>query len=400
MSSRKRVGFLASSCLLAFIALFSLSCGKTASKNYWSVDLANTIMMRYPDPDDYPYRSWCYPQGYMLQGMAKLWSTTGDRKYYDYIMKYVDKHVDAAGNIARFKGNSMDDMMAGSIIVWAYRQTGMEKYKLAPDRIRKKFDDYPRTSDGLFWHARKTVGEVWVDGVFMGQMFLANYGKYIGDSEYCFDEAARQITLIEKHLKKGDSGLLYHAWDEDEDAAWAHPISGVSPEVWSEGLGWYALILVETLEIFPEHHAKRQEIIGITQNLMDGLRQTQDPETGLWYQVVDKGHIPDNWHDTSGSAMFVYAMQKAIELEIIDAETYTPVVNKGYRGIISKAKSDSTGLIDIYDACDGLCVQESYDVYINYEKKVNAKEAVASFLWGTWIVEKPTANEASAIKKH
>ena len=28
--------------------------------------IASTVMARYPDPDDYPYRSWCYPQGFML----------------------------------------------------------------------------------------------------------------------------------------------------------------------------------------------------------------------------------------------------------------------------------------------------------------------------------------------
>jgi hypothetical protein len=34
-------------------------------------------------------------------------------------------------------------------------------------------------------------------------------------------------------------------------------------------------------------------------------------------------------------------------------------------------------------------VQTSYDVYINYPQKVNAKEAVAGVLWGSWVVEKP-----------
>jgi rhamnogalacturonyl hydrolase YesR len=202
-----------------------------------SVELAKTIMQRHPDPNTYPYRSWCYPQGYMLMGMAKLFSTTNDSTYYRYIMKYVDGHVDSLGNIARFRGSSMDDMMAGTVIVWAYQQTGLEKYRKAAEHIRRSFDDYPRASEGLFWHGRKTTGEVWVDGVFMGQLFMTRYGKYIGDSEYCFNEAARQLIGIYKKLQKGDSGLLYHGWDEDRDAKWADPQTGLSPEVWSEGLG-------------------------------------------------------------------------------------------------------------------------------------------------------------------
>ncbi len=360
-----------------------------ATKFYWSKALAETLMKRYPHPDNYPYMSWCYPQGFILWGMIWLWETTGDKKYYDYTMKFAEHHVSPEGDLYRFKGNSMDDMMAGSIIVWAYQQTGLEKYKLACDKIRASYDTYPRTSDGAFWHGRRTVGQFWVDGVFMGQMFLTKYGKYIGDSEYCFDEAAKQLELIEKHCQKGDTGLLYHAWSEDRSPAWADSETGLSPEVWSEGLGWYALILVQVLEIFPAEHPKRTQILKQLERLLNGLKDTQDKKTGLWYQVVDKGDQPDNWHDTSGSAMFVYTLKKAIELGLADAAVYGPVVDKGYEGITSKAEINAKGLVDIYDACDGLGVQINYDAYINYTKKVNAKEAVAAFLWAAWIMEKP-----------
>lgn len=362
-----------------------------------SVELAKTIMQRYPDPNTYPYRSWCYPQGYLLMGMAKLFSSTNDSVYHRYIMKYADEHVDSLGNVSRFKGNSMDDMMAGTVIAWAYQQTGLEKYRKAAEQIRRSFDDYPRTSEGLFWHGRKTKGEVWVDGVFMGQLFLTNYGKYVGDSDYCFNEAAKQLVGIYRKLHKGDSGLLYHAWDEDRDAKWADPQTGLSPEVWSEGMGWYALVLVETLDIFPKNHPKRVELEQICRDLMAGLKKVQDTKTGLWYQVVDKGDRTDNWHDTSGSAMFLYAIKKAGELGIIPEKSYRKVVEKAYQGILTKAQDNPVdGLVDIVDACDGLCVQPSYDVYINYKKKVNAKEAVAGVLWGSWIVEKSSDTSSSS----
>lgn len=354
----------------------------------WSISLAKTIMARYPDPADYPYKNWCYPHGFMLWGMEKLWESTGDMKYYDYIIGYAGRHVDDDGNINGFSGESMDDVMSGSILVWAYKQTGLEKYKLACDKIRAVFDSYPRTSEGGFWHATTTPHEMWVDGVFMGQMFLTKYGKYIGDSGYCFDEAAKQLEVIEQCCRKGNTGLLYHAWSGDKKVEWADPVTGCSPEVWSEGLGWYALILVEVLEVFPVDHPKRQQIITQLQNLLTGLKNTQDPETGLWYQVVDKGELPDNWHDTSGSSMFVYTIKKAIEQGFVSNEIYGPVVDIGYMGIISKAAFDSSGLVDIRDACDGLCVQNSYSDYVNYTRVINAKEAVAAFLWATCIVEK------------
>ena len=357
--------------------------------NKMSVALADSILTRFPNPDHIPYRSWCYVQGYVLAGFEKLWTYTGDPRYFDYIQKFVDQHVTASGDLRDFTGESLDDMMAGTMVVAVYEHTADLRYRLAADKIRQAFEDYPRNSDGGFWHARSLPYEMWIDGVFMGQMFLTRYGAVIGDREYCFDEATRQILILASHCRKGDTGLFLHAYDEARNAVWADPVTGLSPEVWSEGLGWYALVLVETLKVLPLDHPNRAQVMKILQVLVEGLRKTQDANTGLWYQVVDKGNRPDNWHDTSGSAMFLYTIQRAIDLGYVGAEEYESVVKRGYQGIISKAVINADDLVDIYDACDGVCVQRSYADYINYPKSINAKEAVGSFLWAAVAIEKP-----------
>ena len=142
--------------------------------------------------------------------------------------------------------------------------------------------------------------------------------------------------------------------------------------------------------------SKRAELEGIFRHLAAGLKRTQDARSGRWFQVVDKGDRPDNWTDTSGSAMFTYMIQRGIEIGLLDRGEYAPVVEKGYKGITENAKINDKGLVDIYSACDGLGVQASYDRYINYRKSVNAKEAVAGFLWATAIVERP---ELEKLKK-
>lgn len=355
----------------------------------WSEGIAQTVMTRYPSALTIPFKPWCYPQGYFLMGLDKLWQATDEAKYYNYILNWANEVVRPDGSLVYFKGNSMDDMMAGAVIVWAYRHTGEEKFKKAADIIRKSYDDYPRTSDGVFWHGRGTVGQIWVDGVFMGQMFLTKYGRYIGDSDYCFDEAAKQLIGMYRHLAKADSGLLYHGWDEDKDARWANPETGMAPEVWSEGLGWYALVLVEILEIMPKSHSQYNELTDITRALMKGLKQTQDENSGLWYQVVDKVGKPGNWQETSGSGMFIYAIQRAIELGVISSKDYTNCVRRGYIGLLSKARiNKDDGLIDLYDANNGLGIQKDYETYVTRPRKRNGQEVISSFLWATAIVEK------------
>ena len=355
-----------------------------------AIALADTVMARYPDPDAIPWRRWCYVQGYALQGFDRLYEYTGHRPYLDYLLRFADQHVDAEGTLSGFRGDSLDDIQPGVALVLAYERTGDERYRRAADRVRDAFRDYPRNSDGGFWHNRKLRHEMWIDGVFMGMIFLARYGAAIGDADYCFAEATRQILTLADRCRKGDSGLFLHAWDEARAAKWADPTTGLSPEVWSEGLGWYALVLPETLSLLPLDHPDRPAVLAILRDLVAGLRATQDPATGLWYQVVDRPDGPDNWHDTSGSAMFVYAIQRAIDLGYLSADEYGSVVARGYEGIASKVVVGADGLLDVLDACDGVCVQRSYDDYVYYPKNVNAKEAVVGVLWAAAIVEKPT----------
>lgn len=358
-----------------------------------SIAVAESILRRYPDPDSIPHKPWCYMQGYILAGFEKLAAYTGDPRYWAYIQRFVDQHVTAEGDLRGFAGDSLDDIMAGTMVVAAYEHTGKRRYRLAAHKVREAFGDYPRNSDGGFWHSRSLPHEMWIDGVFMGGMFLTRYAAVVG-GEDCFDEATRQIRIFASHCRKGQSGLFLHAYDESRSVFWADPLTGVSPEVWSEGLGWYALILAETLFLLPPEHPERPAVMGILRELVEGLRRAQDAESGLWYQVVDKGDRPDNWHDTSGSAMFVYAIQQAVDQGWVSAGTYAPVARRGYEGIVSKARVNSEGLVDIYDACDGVCVQRSYADYINYPRVVNAKEAVGGFLWATTIVEKPMGHGA------
>ncbi len=387
-------------CGLAYAAAPATVPATAPAPRYWSVAMADSLIQRNPDFTKNPFRSWGYANGYILCGFEKLYRATGDKKYWDFLRQQVDRYVDAQGalQIPAAAGGTprpisftnLDNMMMGNCLIAVYEETHDEKYKTAAGVIRKSLDSYPRNTDGGFWHNASMRGQMWIDGVFMGQMFLTRYGKSIGDNQYAWDEATKQITLFAKHGAKGDSGLFYHAWSEQPQVtAWADKTTGLSPEVWSEGLGWYALILVETLEVLPKDHAQRPAVEDIYRKLAAGLKKVQDPKTGRWFQVVDKGNLPDNWTDNSGSAMFTYSLQKGIELGLIGKAEYAPVVAAGYKGIIDNAKINDQGQVDIYNACQGLGVQNSYAQYINFRKTVNAQESVGGFLWATTIVEKP-----------
>ncbi len=386
-------------CLLATILAATPAARATdAPPKAWSIAMAETIMQRNPGTPEDRLARWSYWKGYTLLGFQMLWRSTGDRRYLDFMKREIDPFVEADGKLVNAPITSLDSIMAGAAVVALYEETHDPRYRTAAAEIRKAFDKYPRNPDGGFWHSPDLPGEMWVDGVFMGQMFLTRYGASITDREYAFDEATRQIVVFANHARKGDSGLFYHAWAANpatalvipgRKAKWADPKTGLSCDVWSEGLGWYALILAETLAVLPPDHLRRGQVLDIYTGLAAGLKRTQDPKTGGWFQVVDKGDRPDNWIDSSGSAMFTYAIERGIDLGLLKKAEYAPVVAKGYRSILGKAKINDAGLVDLYSAGDGVCVQASYADYVNYPKSVNAKEAIAGFLWATAIVERP-----------
>ena len=170
---------------------------------------------------------------------------------------------------------------------------------------------------------------------------------------------------------------------------WADQTTGLSREVWSEGLGWYAVVLVEALGRLPADYPGRAKVLEIYERLAAALKRTQDPATGGWFFIVDKPEKKDNWIDTSGSSMFTYALQRGIDLGVLDRAQFAPVVAAGYRAITSNARMGRDRMIEILSDCDGVCVQASYADYVGCRRVVNAKEAVGGFLWATAIVEKP-----------
>jgi unsaturated rhamnogalacturonyl hydrolase len=126
----------------------------------------------------------------------------------------------------------------------------------------------------------------------------------------------------------------------------------------------------------------------IFRKLADGLARTQDAKTGGWFMIVDKGQEPDNWIDPSGTAMFVYALQRGIDLGELDAKTFRPVVDRGYASLLRFVSINDRGLVDVAGGGDGITVKKDYATYVSVKRVLNAKEAVGGFLWASAILDR------------
>ena len=374
--------------LIALIVICLTLCENGLSQHNttkWSVLTAQSFIKRFPNPDtiyccgNTNHFSW--QAGYIMFAMEAMWKATGEPLYYNYIQRYVNQQVDENGNIADFESNALDNFLPGYAILFMYEQTHLEKYKIAAMKMRAAFDTYPRTENGLFWHGSWAKHQVWVDGLFMGQIFLARYGKVIGDSEYAFNEVVKQITLVAERCQK-ENGLLVHGWDESKNASWANRTTGLASEVWSEGLGWYAVLMADVFEYLPKDHPGYSKVFAVHQKLCKGLKEAQDTKTGMWCQVVDKPNEPGNWNETSGTGMYIYLLEQSTDRGFLPTAEYEQVVSRAYAGIIRKVKTNDKGFIDLYD-CSSIGIQNNYEAYISQPKEINPFAAFGSFIIGT-----------------
>ena len=158
------------------------------------------------------------------------------------------RSANAQGEMREIKFDNLDSMLPGNLLLLLYQETKEPKYKLAADRIRKRFETYPRTKDGGFWHATSKSREwqLWGDGVFMSMPFLVRYGNMFGDSKYANDEAVHQLLTYANHLNDPRTGLMFHAYDESGQSTWADKETKHSAEIWCRAMGWFGMTLIES----------------------------------------------------------------------------------------------------------------------------------------------------------
>jgi unsaturated rhamnogalacturonyl hydrolase len=347
----------------------------------WGVAFADLVMARWPDPTaiDPDKNGWEYNTGIVLFGMSKVYEQTRDPRYLAYIRRWVDAYVNDQGQLGwdQERSHNLDYIQPGMLILFLYEQTGAEKYRKAAATVRAAIDKVPRNAEGGFWHKGIHPNEMWIDGIYMGQPFLVRYGKLFGDAAFCNDTAVFQATLVAKHAFDERTGLLFHAWDQDRNAKWANPRTGVSPEIWSRGMGWYVMALVDVLEVLPAAHPGRPKLLDLLRRNAEGLRNVQDPKTGLWFQVLDKGDRPDNWIEVSSSGMFTYALRKAVRLGYIDA-SYAAVADRAWKGLPAFIERDGQGRPVVTSVVKGMDVQADYAGYLGIPRLRNSTHGLMS----------------------
>ena len=371
-----------------FILLIAVTIAN-AQGEPWSRQMARTVMTIWKDSFSLQQgqpAKWSYDQGVILKGIEGIWNATGNGDYFRYIQKCMDFYVQEDGSIKGYRPDefNIDHINNGKLILLLYRVTGREKYKKAADLLRHQLRMHPRTSEGGFWHKNIYPSQMWLDGLYMGQPFYAEYAKVFHE-DTVFNDIMRQFMLMERHARDSKTGLLYHGWDESRQQKWANKETGLSPHFWGRALGWYGMAMVDALDHFPEQHPGRDSIIAILNRFAKAVTKYQDPKTGAWYDIVDMQTTPKNYLEASASAMLLYTLAKGMRKEYLPA-SYTENVRKGYDGIIKQFIRNEGGQVNLHGtvSVSGLGGKPyrdgSFEYYMSERVIVNDPKGIGAFI--------------------
>ncbi len=327
---------------ILYLACFFVAAAAQAQP--WSVRMADAVMERRPILRE----RWDYETGTVLRGFEELYELTGDERYLAYIRRNVDAYLGPDGVIQGYREEdyNLDNINTGKLLFLLYEKTRDERYRKGIEALHGQLLRQPTTTEGGYWHKQRYPYQIWLDGLYMAEPFAARYALAFVPPERqaeAFRHIALQFQLAARYLRDPATGLFYHGWDERRAQIWADSLTGRSPHFWGRAVGWYAMALVDVLDLFPADHPERSSLVGILQNLAEALRQVQDPVTGVWYQILDLPNREGNYLEASASSMFVYALARGARRGYLDP-SYREAARRGFRGLLDTFITEEGGL--------------------------------------------------------
>ena len=348
-----------------FPVLFLLIFSTHSNAQTWADSVETYAMQSYLPASKYV---WSWQHAAFLNTMVKRFDQADSLEkqiYFDYIQKAMHRTKGAAN------GKTPNGVASGLGMAFLMEQTGDELYRSKCEKIYDQYLKVRRTPEGAISHLPVTL-ELWDDTVFMiGQFMIAMY-RATGDEKY-LNELAQQFRLHREKLLDKETGLWYHGWDaNDKDGlpyfcgqmGWPNDETRVSSEIWGRGNGWLFVTLADALDVTPEDHQLWSEFAGYLKEMVVNLPNLQDEKTGHWYQLPVRKDDPDNWIESSCTAMFAYGILSALKHEIISGDAYGKTVDQAYHGLrVYSTKPEKKGLT-CTNVCTGTCIGDK-DYYLN-----------------------------------
>ncbi|KAL0943269.1 cell wall glycosyl hydrolase [Colletotrichum truncatum] len=352
-----------------------------------------------------------YTKAVLYDGFEAAYELTKNESLADWYRGRIDERVVLAnGSIANWKPEhySLDEYRIGNNILWWYERTGEAKYKSAAKIIREQLNRHPRTDEGGFVHRSPIYDhQMWLDGIFMADTFYAKWTSlFDAKNATAWDDIVNQFDIIDRRTRNTTLNLHYHGFDESKTQSWANQVNGASPLIWSRAVGWYAVALLEVIQLLPKEHPGVAKLTNYFVTLAEGLKKSQD-KSGGWYLIMDPEYTsnPANYIESSASALFVFAWLKGIKLGLISECTYFTAAARGYQKLTDFVTENANGTVNWEGTVEvgSLNSDASFEYYTTVPLAANDYKGVgpwmfASYEWETYNQTKSAAPVTAPTK--
>ena len=338
---------------------------------------------------------WNYIDGCMTTSLLEMYKTTGERKYLDFVISFVDYYVSEDGSILGYdpRKYSTDDVSESRILFDLYKYTGNEKYRKAIELAHSQILTHPRTKEGNFWHKAIYHDQVWLDGLYMMQVFYTRYQSQYGGKDY--GDIIKQFENVRQIMFDEEKRLYYHGYDSSRTLFWADKITGLSSNFWLRSIVWFLVALCDVWSYMEGYESGREKIAAIFKEAIDGILIYQDKDSKLFWQVPNYPDREGNYLETSGSAMVSYALLKGSRLGILPS-SYSEIGLDVFNGIVREKMSEENGDLNLKGIClvAGLGPENntrrdgSYKYYISEPVVENDAKGVGPFIMAYTEVKK------------
>ena len=364
----------------------------------YSVKMMMSEMLRNPQAAWLDGRQgklkWNYTTGLELKSFLDV-AHRYDLPYaVDYVRDWADTMATDDGKVYGYgiDNYNLDHICPARIYFDLYSMTGERKYRRVLGEIRRQLDTQPRTGSGEFWHKRIYPHQVWLDGLYMALPFYTQYTRRFGpkeDRDSLYRDIVRQFVEAARNTRDPETGLFRHAWDESRSMFWADPATGQSDHAWGRANGWYAAALVDVLDYLPKKDPGRKTLVSQLQYLLSAVRKYADPETGMWYQVLDCPGREGNYLESTCSAMFVYAALKGVRCGYLSPEWREYALEQYGRLVDTFIRQNADGTISMTSCCSvgGLGGKQNragdYAYYLSEPVIDNDCKGAGPFIWAS-----------------
>lgn len=293
-------------------------------------------------------------------GALKYAELAGNRELIRQLEERFEPLFSTEKNIVPVPLN-VDLSMFGSLPLELYKVTKDQRYfDLGISYAEAQWTLPPNATDeqkswagkGFSWQTR-----LWIDDMYMLTIMQAQAYRITGKRDY-ISRAAKEMVIYLDSLQKSN-GLFYHAPDV--------------PFFWGRGNGWMAAGMTELLKALPADNSDRPKIMKGYLTMMENLRKYQAPG-GMWNQLVDD---PACWAETSGSAMFAFAMITGVKAGWLNADEYEPVARKAWMALVDYVNPVG----DIREVCVGTNKLNDRQYYYDRPRSVGDYHGQAAMLW-------------------